>query len=168
MLYALIMMKRIITKSDNIEKLSDLYEEVRKKFSSLRKGIAPWNKGKTGIYTEETRRKMSDNNKGKIPWNKGIPFMKGEKNPNFGKHLSEEQKQKLRRQKTEIEKQHMREAKLKKPVVQYTKDMVFVAEFESTREAERITGVEHSKIIKCCKGKKHCKTAGGFVWKYKN
>ena len=46
--------------------------------------------------------------------------------------------------------------------------MVFVAEFESTREAERRTGVEHTKIINCCKGKKNFKTAGGFVWKYKN
>ena len=44
--------------------------------------------------------------------------------------------------------------------------MVFVAEYESIREAERRTGIDHNNINNCCKGKR--KTAGGFVWKYKN
>ena len=171
MCFALNMMKRQLMKSNDIERLSDLYEEVRiemgKIVSETMKGNIPWNKGKKGIYTEETIQKISDNNKGKIPWNKGVKgLFSGEKNWNFGKHLSEQHKQKLRRPKTEIEKQHMREAKPKKPVVQYTKDMVFVAEYESTREAERRTGVDHRRIINCCRGK--IKTTGGFVWKYKN
>jgi group I intron endonuclease len=36
--------------------------------------------------------------------------------------------------------------------------------YGSTREAERETGVDHSQIIKCCKGK--YSTAGKFHWQY--
>ena len=40
-----------------------------------------------------------------------------------------------------------------------------LAEFESLVSAEKITGIDHSNIAKCCKGKYI--TAGGFNWKYK-
>ena len=36
--------------------------------------------------------------------------------------------------------------------------------YESIREAERLTGVSHSNISKCCIGK--LKSAGGFHWQY--
>ena len=36
--------------------------------------------------------------------------------------------------------------------------------YESTREAERQTGIRHSNISSCCNGK--LKTAGGYPWKY--
>ena len=36
--------------------------------------------------------------------------------------------------------------------------------FESAMMAERLMGIDHSSIIKCCKGK--IKTAGGFTWRY--
>lgn len=52
-----------------------------------------------------------------------------------------------------------------KPVVQYTLDMVFVAEYPSAREASRQTGVDYGNIKHCCNGK--FKTAGGYIWKYK-
>ena len=38
--------------------------------------------------------------------------------------------------------------------------------FESTREAERQTGIYHNSISAVCKGRKHYKTAGGFHWQY--
>lgn len=41
-----------------------------------------------------------------------------------------------------------------------------IAEFESAREAERVTGAIFSKICLACSGKR--KTAGGFSWKYKD
>jgi len=50
-------------------------------------------------------------------------------------------------------------------VSQYTLDMEFVGEYSSTMDAERQTGVDHSHISACCKGK--LKTAGGYIWKYK-
>jgi hypothetical protein len=40
-----------------------------------------------------------------------------------------------------------------------------IAEFGSTREAERETQIDSSSIARCCNGKQ--KTAGGFNWKYK-
>ena len=40
-------------------------------------------------------------------------------------------------------------------------------EFESAREAERVTGVGHSKIMKCCKGVEKYNSAGGFYWHFR-
>lgn len=57
---------------------------------------------------------------------------------------------------------------LSKPVQQYTKDMVLVAEYPSANEAERQTGIHHSNIINCCSNKYGFKSAGGYIWKYKN
>lgn len=52
----------------------------------------------------------------------------------------------------------------KKAVVQYTLDGQFVAEYESTVNAQSKTGINQSSISKCCNNK--FKTAGGFIWKY--
>jgi hypothetical protein len=39
-----------------------------------------------------------------------------------------------------------------------------IAEYKSISDAERKNGISH--ISMCCSGKR--KTAGGFIWKYKN
>lgn len=54
----------------------------------------------------------------------------------------------------------------KKKIIQNTSEGVFLAEYNSTMDAERVTNVNHSAIIRCCKGKQ--KIAGGYIWKYKN
>lgn len=51
-----------------------------------------------------------------------------------------------------------------KIVLQFTKDNVFVREWESTAECGR-NGFYSSAVSKCCIGKR--KTCGGFIWKYK-
>ena len=51
-------------------------------------------------------------------------------------------------------------------VLQFTKQGVFVTEYFSINEAERCTKVAKSSICNCCKGR--LKSAGKFVWKYKN
>lgn len=51
-------------------------------------------------------------------------------------------------------------------VLQFTKDGQFVAEYPTAAEADRVTGINRTTIGLVCKGKG--KTAGGFVWKYKN
>lgn len=38
--------------------------------------------------------------------------------------------------------------------------------FSSTKEAEDITGIGHSKISKICRGVKHYNSAGGFLWEF--
>ena len=91
-------------------------------------------------HTEETKKRLSEANT-------------GENNPMYGKHLSEESKNKIS------------DSKPKKPVIQFSKDGKIIAEYPSTKEAERNTGCHHGHICKCCKGK--YKSCGGFIWKYK-
>ena len=55
-----------------------------------------------------------------------------------------------------------------KSVLQFSKDGNFIKEHHSTREASRQTGADNSHIARVCKGEHKYKTAGGFIWKYKN
>ena len=50
------------------------------------------------------------------------------------------------------------------PVLQFSKDGEFIAEYQSIAEAERCFGCNH--IWDCCMGKR--KSCGGYLWKYKN
>lgn len=74
-------------------------EETKQKISESKKGREPWNKGKTGIYSDETLRKIGEKSRGRKHTedekHKISDSLKGEKNPNYGKHLNEEQKQKM-------------------------------------------------------------------------
>lgn len=62
-------------------------------------------------------------------------------------------------------KEKMSKAKMK-PIVQLTKDLKFVSEFESQTIASQSTGVNYSDISACCNKKR--KSAGGFVWLFKS
>jgi group I intron endonuclease len=53
-----------------------------------------------------------------------------------------------------------------KPVLQFEKNGVFVKEWEYINQARDCLGIDPSTIVRCCKGKQ--KTAGGYIWKYKN
>ena len=46
-------------------------------------------------------------------------------------------------------------------------DGEFIKEWASSMDAERELHIQHSNITKCCKKQPHNKTAGGFIWKYK-
>ena len=52
------------------------------------------------------------------------------------------------------------------PVSQYDKNNNFISDYTSIREAATKNKIDESSIVKVCKGK--YKTAGGFIWKYKN
>ena len=52
-----------------------------------------------------------------------------------------------------------------KPILQYSKSGDFIREWKGASEVERVLGINNSHINACCKGKR--KSAGGFVWKYK-
>lgn len=52
-----------------------------------------------------------------------------------------------------------------KPVLQYTLDMVFIKEYPSATEAFRQTGISQGNISMCCRCER--KSAGGYIWKYK-
>ena len=54
-----------------------------------------------------------------------------------------------------------------KPIIQMTKDGKFVNEYPSIREAARTLGINHQNIMNCLKKEKY-KSAGGYIWRYKN
>lgn len=58
---------------------------------------------------------------------------------------------------------------IKKPVLQYDLQGNFVAEYPSYREAQRQTGINSIDVV--CRGERQKgrkqKTAGGYIWKYK-
>lgn len=56
---------------------------------------------------------------------------------------------------------------MSKPVIQYTKSGYFITEYKSTKEAQRHTGISHKNISSCCNNKQHHKSAGGYVWRFK-
>ena len=116
-------------------------EESKRKMSEAQTGEKAYWYGKH--HSEKSKKKMSDNH----------ADFSGENNPNFGKHHSEESKKK------------MSENRPSKPVIQFSKTSEFIAEYPSTREAERQTGCNQGHICECCKGR--LKTCGGYIWKYK-
>lgn len=59
-------------------------------------------------------------------------------------------------------------SKKSKPIIQYTLDNEFIAEYSSANEASRQTSIQSVSILNCCKNIKGHKTAGGFIWKYKD
>lgn len=91
--------------------------------------------------TEEQKRKNSE-------------AKTGEKNPNFGKHFSEEHRKKIS------------QSKGVNGILQLSKDGELIAEYPSAHEAERQTGCNNCNICKCCRGER--KSTGGFIWKYRN
>lgn len=141
--------------------------------------------------SEETRKKISEamsNNHADFRGENNPMFgMTGEKHPFYGKHHSEETKKKLSESHTgkhfseehrnklseshtgnhhsEDTKKRMAETKGINGILQYSIDGEFIAEYPSTREASRQIGCDNSSISKCCKGTR--KSAGGFIWKYK-
>ena len=48
---------------------------------------------------------------------------------------------------------------------QYTKDLIFVKQWNSIKDASKTLKISHNNISSCCSNK--LKTAGGYIWKYK-
>lgn len=80
-------------------------------------------------------------------------YQRGEKNPMYGKHHSDEIKEKM------IKNQPNR-----KKVIQYDKDGNLIKIYDGIREAQRLTGITCQNILNCCRGRQ--KTAGGYIWRY--
>lgn len=55
---------------------------------------------------------------------------------------------------------------IRRPVIQYSKDGVFINKYKSITIASLETGVLRSNISACCNEKHNQKTAGGYIWKY--
>ncbi len=102
-----------------------------------------WNKGKP--FSEESKRKMSESQKGVPSWNKGIPRTQAVKDA--------------------VSKHQLENSIFAKPVIQYTLNGEFVAEFKSVRQAGLTLGKGHTGIRMCCRGE--YKHSCGFVWRFK-
>lgn len=55
-----------------------------------------------------------------------------------------------------------------KPVLQFSRDGEFIKRWENAGAVERAGIALRSNVAKCCRGAPHCKTAGGFVWRFEN
>lgn len=83
-----------------------------------------------------------------------------------GKKHSEETKQKISdSKKGENNPMFGKISPNRKPILQFTKDMVFVREFDSATTASKELKLSQGNITACCKRRQ--KTCSGFIWKYK-
>ena len=93
----------------------------------------------------------------------------GENHNWYGKHHTEETKIKI--SESHKGKKHTEETKQKlkvyfsKPILQYTKDMIFIREWESGKLASEILNINYYGINNCCNGR--TQSSGGYIWKYK-
>lgn len=120
----------------------------------------------SGKMSEETKQKISKSKKGKKASEESKKKMsisrKGEGNAFYGKSHTDESKNKIglsnsqKSWKGKFGKDHN---KSKQCLCIETGIIYF-----STREAERITGIDHSSINRCCNEKQN--QAGGYTWKY--
>ena len=117
--------KHIEFQTPNKNQALELESELMKWYDSVDNGYNVSEYG-SGYFkrSEESKQKMSDNH----------ADFSGEKNPMFGKHHSEETKNKIR------------ENTPSKPVLQFSKDGKLIAEYPSTKEAERKTGCNQGHI----------------------
>lgn len=58
--------------------------------------------------------------------------------------------------------------KTQKKVLQYDKNGKLIKEWNSTMDIQRKLNIANTIISACCLNKKYRKTAGGYVWKYKD
>jgi group I intron endonuclease len=96
--------------------------------------------------TDNHIKNMSDSLKGREVWNKGVARTEEQK-----QHQSEKMKGRYKGQ----------TAHNKKPIIQYTLEMIQVSKFDSVRNARVITGINPGP---CLSGKS--KISGGYIWKY--
>lgn len=107
---------------------------------------------------------------GQIPIGYDVHHINGNKTDNRLENLELVENEIHRKKHYNEKAERMHKASIKrcsKPVLQYTIDGEFVAEYPSAREAERKTEINNTNIIDCCNGKRYHKTAGGYKWKYK-
>lgn len=84
----------------------------------------------------------------------------------IGKKLSKETVEKIVKKNIGKIRTDEQKAKSSIPVIQYTKELEFVAEYFGVNEASRKTGINNAHINECCNNKR--KSAGGFIWTWKS
>lgn len=128
-------------------------------------------------HSEETRRKISESNKGRPyinPWNKISSERKekikqmmhtkflGENNPRYGKHCTQETKEKI--SKSKLGKKMINSIQCIE-TYQFDLDGNFVNKYYSAKEAERQTNLKASNIRNCLNNKQY--SYGDYIWRKK-
>lgn len=84
----------------------------------------------------------------------------------LGRKHTDEAKKKIGKSSKERNSSKKAVDKIKKKCIRYSLSNDFEVEYESIKDASINTYIDTSSISKACKNKR--KTAGGFIWKYKN
>ena len=108
--------------------------------------------------------------------------MSGDKNHNYGKHMTEQTKELLSQKAIQrgnmnliltVEQKERRNKGLifgveknKKKVGKYDKNNNLLEEFSSITEASKNSKIRHATISNICNNIKYYKTAGGYIWKF--
>lgn len=143
---------------------STMNPESKKKISESKMGHS---------VSDETREKISRNH----------ADMSGKNNPMYGRHHSEETKEKIRQRNQSIERKGVKRSpetiqKMKenhqdfsgdknpraRAVIQLTVDEQYIKTFSTAKEAADSIGQSGNNITVCCR--KHNRTAGGYKWRY--
>lgn len=116
-----------------------LSDEAKRRISEANKGKpSPM---KNCFHTEEVKRKISKSKIGRFCGEDNPNYnnhkLVGENNPNYGNGF---------------------------PIVQFDKNGVRIAEYRTSGDAEKETGVSQSNIRRCCRGEIY--STGGFMWKF--
>jgi hypothetical protein len=139
------------------------------------------NKGGGGVeyHTKETKKKMSKpkpNNikqkiKNTLTGNKHIEHKRGKEHGNYGKTKSQEHIQNMSKPKpigfglkVNFPRPNVSLAK-SKPIIQYDKNNNIIQEWPNAVKASEILNIKVASICNVLKNR--AKTAGGFIWKYK-
>lgn len=109
--------------------------------------------------TEESRKKMCESQKRR--------FENPANHPNYGKHLSDEQRKliSIARKGKFIGSDNPNYGNCK-AVVQLSLDNKFIKKYRNAKEAEKEIGIFATQIHSVCIHKPHYNTAGGFRWMY--
>jgi len=139
-------------------KCSDETKQKLKESGKKRKDLEILKKRmKNRIISEETLKKMSDSQKGRIisldSIKKGIETKI--RNGTTGKGIKKQTKE---------SKEKIRQSR-KIPISQFTKDGIWIKNWDSSEDASTNLKIQRTSITDCCR-KYRSKTAGGFIWQY--
>jgi group I intron endonuclease len=148
-------------------------EEMRHNMSKIKKGCKVWNKdipmtditkhkiskAKTGTVSGFKNKKHTDEFK-KTKSKEMSDYYKENHHPRLGVKHSDESK-KLMSENCRVNKL------IKKPILQYSTDEIFLKEWESVIDAGSALGIVPSNIRRVCKSNEFYRIIGGFKWKYK-
>ena len=129
-----------------------------------KKSIAEANKRR--VFTEEQRKKMAER------------MSERNKNPEFRAKLTEGLKKSEKamanvrnlglkskgKKHSDLTKKKISDSKIKKPIIQYDLNGIFIKKWESACQVEKELNFDQSNIYHCCNGK--YKQSYGFKWQY--